>query len=397
MTRGKSDAKAAGRGAGSSGGGGKGAASKKTSRKKYRGGSLDKRSGRWLARCWIGGKLTFLGTFGSEEEAARAWDRMRLWSCKADGKMKEEVKKLNFPLSEYTDDEVTALQSLTQDEMVKNLQGTEERVANQTSKYTGVMLDKRIGRWRAQCTIGGKRMSLGAFDSEEEAARACDRARLWSCKAGGKKKEEVQLNVSLSNYSDDEVAALQSCTQEEMFQKLRRTEERVTNKSSKYTGVTLVESTGRWRAECRIGGKKTFLGNFHSEEDAARAWDRFKLWRCKADGKTKEEVEEELNLSLSEYSDDEVTELQGFTQEELIQELRQKTKQWKSECGAKAVERPAPPGPVATVAVKREAADVVPAVSEAPAGQPPLKKIKVAAVGASAQPPRKLPARNIGE
>ena len=101
--------------------------------------------------------------------------------------------------------------------------------------------------------------------------------------------------------------------------------------ASKYRGVSLKKSTGRWRAECRIGGKKTFLGNFHSEEDAARAWDRFKLWRCKADGKTKEEVEEELNFPLSEYSDAEVTALQRCTQEELIQELRQKAEQARSE------------------------------------------------------------------
>jgi hypothetical protein len=42
--------------------------------------------------------------------------------------------------------------------------------------------------------------------------------RLWSCKAGGKKKEEVRLNFPLFAYSDDE-----NCTQEEMIQKLRRT------------------------------------------------------------------------------------------------------------------------------------------------------------------------------
>jgi hypothetical protein len=98
--------------------------------------------------------------------------------------------------------------------------GHEERVANQSSEYTGVRLDKRTGRWQAQCRIGGKKTYLGLFGSEEEAARVWDRMRLWSCKASGRKEEEVQLNFPLSEYSDDEVTALQGCTQEEMIQSL---------------------------------------------------------------------------------------------------------------------------------------------------------------------------------
>ena len=56
---------------------------------------------------------------------------MRLWKCKADGKKEEELQ-LNFPLSEYSHDEVTALQGLAQKEILQKLRRTEERVANQT-------------------------------------------------------------------------------------------------------------------------------------------------------------------------------------------------------------------------------------------------------------------------
>jgi hypothetical protein len=174
--------------------------------------SLDKRTGRWEARDTIGGKRTSLGLFGSEEEAARAWDRMRLWRCMADGKKTEEVEdELNFPLSDYSDAEVTALQGCTQEGVINKLRRAEERVASQSSKYRGVTLVKSTGRWKAQCYIGGKKTSLGYFGSEEEAARAFDRMMLWSCKAGGKKKEEVEvevlLNFPLSEYSEDEVTA----------------------------------------------------------------------------------------------------------------------------------------------------------------------------------------------
>jgi hypothetical protein len=67
-------------------------------------------------------------------------------------------------------------------------------------------------------------------------------------------------------------------------------EDRVANQSSEYTGVTLLKSNGRCEARYRISGKLTFLGNFSSEEEAARTWDRMRLWSCKADGTKKGEV-----------------------------------------------------------------------------------------------------------
>jgi DNA repair exonuclease SbcCD ATPase subunit len=186
--------------------------------------------GRWKARCTIGGKPTFLGAFGSEEEAARACDRMTLWSCKAGGKEKEEVL-LNFPLSEYSDDEVTALQGCTLEKMLKKLR---------SSEYTGVSLEKRTSRWLAQSLVStAKRVYLGTFGSEVEAARTWDRMQLWLCKADGKKEEEVQLNFPLSEYSTAEVTALQRCAQEEMIEKLRRAGKAVVQRPATLGPVTV--------------------------------------------------------------------------------------------------------------------------------------------------------------
>lgn len=45
-----------------------------------------------------------------------------------------------------------------------------------TSRYKGVMWDKREGRWRAAITVQGRRVHLGYHASELSAARAYDKA-----------------------------------------------------------------------------------------------------------------------------------------------------------------------------------------------------------------------------
>jgi hypothetical protein len=43
--------------------------------------------------------------------------------------------------------------------------------------------------------------------------------------------------------------------------------------TSRYKGVSWFAQTERWRAQIRVGGKKTHLGYFHDEVAAARAYD----------------------------------------------------------------------------------------------------------------------------
>jgi hypothetical protein len=47
-----------------------------------------------------------------------------------------------------------------------------------TSKYTGVSLNKRTGRWKAQISHQGIKLILGFFDDERDAALAVNAAQL---------------------------------------------------------------------------------------------------------------------------------------------------------------------------------------------------------------------------
>lgn len=47
-----------------------------------------------------------------------------------------------------------------------------------TSKYTGVSLHKRTGKWKAQISHQGTKQILGFFDDEREAARAVNAAQV---------------------------------------------------------------------------------------------------------------------------------------------------------------------------------------------------------------------------
>ena len=134
---------------------------KASSSSKYRGVSLYKRrkSKPWQAQITIDGKKKYLGSYATEEEAARAYD--------AEGARLGH--ELNFP------------------EEWENVEDIEEKYealsykkgkckAPSSSKYRGVTLNKsnKSKPWQAQIWIDGKLKYLGSYATEEDAARFHD-------------------------------------------------------------------------------------------------------------------------------------------------------------------------------------------------------------------------------
>ena len=111
---------------------------------KYRGVTWNKGDSKWLAKISVKGKTRYLGIFDDEVDAAKAFDEeaRRVRGARA---------SVNFPKTE-----------------------AEMKRAGYSSKYRGVSWHKGHNKWRAEVRMDGKKVYLGHYDDEFQAALAYD-------------------------------------------------------------------------------------------------------------------------------------------------------------------------------------------------------------------------------
>uniref|UniRef100_A0A8I6XDS9 AP2/ERF domain-containing protein n=1 Tax=Hordeum vulgare subsp. vulgare TaxID=112509 RepID=A0A8I6XDS9_HORVV len=117
----------------------------------------------------------------------------------------------------------------------------------------------------------GRQVYLGAYETEEAAARTYDLAAL---KYSGAQCDGLLLNFPVDTYKQ-ELDRMRCVTREEYVAILRRDSTGFTRGASKYRGVAKHHQKGRWEARIGGGGGKRYLylGVFPTQEEAARAYD----------------------------------------------------------------------------------------------------------------------------
>ncbi|XP_030551048.1 ethylene-responsive transcription factor WRI1 [Rhodamnia argentea] len=150
--------------------------------------------------------------------------------------------------------------------------------ARRSSVYRGVTRHRWTGRfeahlwdkssWNNTQNKKGRQVYLGAYDSEEAAARTYDLAALkyWG--------PDTILNFPIDTY-EKELEEMRNASKEEYLASLRRRSNGFSRGVSKYRGVARHHHNGRWEARIGrvLGNKYLYLGTYNTQEEAAAAYD----------------------------------------------------------------------------------------------------------------------------
>lgn len=119
-----------------------------------------------------------------------------------------------------------------------------------TSRFKGVSLNRKSNRWQAHIKKGDEHRYLGLYDNEQDAARAYNAAARHYFGEYAFVNDVPDDNWTMHNLS-------------------------VGSKTSGFRGVHYSTAAKKWKTQVQVSKTKIFLGYFHFEMDAARAYDTY--------------------------------------------------------------------------------------------------------------------------
>lgn len=97
-------------------------------------------------------------------------------------------------------DSMASCAAMEASELVQMLRCRARKTGTATSNYRGVSLLRQTRKWHAQINLGGRQVHLGFWATEEEAARAYDRAAI---NKGAREKSRILTNFDIKDYRNE--------------------------------------------------------------------------------------------------------------------------------------------------------------------------------------------------
>lgn len=192
----------------------------------YRGVSPCPYTDKFNVSIMVNGVRHRIGRYLDVEVAGRAWDVAAI-------EYYGEYAVLNFPDFDYTD------------------YVSPPGKVDTSSEYRGVEYVKKTNKWNSRIQLNNKRIFIGQFFTEEDAAIAQD---IYIIRNGIDRK----LNFPSNDYSQATMPATNQ------------------RKKSNYIGVSPPKREGGgWIAKLSVDGKTIHLGMFETELDAALAYNKY--------------------------------------------------------------------------------------------------------------------------